>query len=126
MSTAAVPTIRVLIVEDEYFIATDLAHVLTEAGFAVVGQVRDGVQARRLLDDGAIDVAIINLDVDGRPVFGLAEELAARDIPYVFVTGYDAQVVPATLAAAPLLTKPCDGDRIGALLRRIARGNRTA
>ena len=55
---------RILIVEDEYFIAADLKRALAEAGAIVVGPAGTLASAQALVDDD-IDLALLDVNLDG-------------------------------------------------------------
>lgn len=100
---------RVLVAEDEYFIARDIARALHALGAEVVGPVpaRDEVQA--LLATGErLDAAILDLNLNDEMVFPVMEALTARGIPVVFATGYDQTAVPVQYRDIPRWEKPFD------------------
>lgn len=106
---------RVLVVEDEYFIASDLARALGKAGAIAVGPVSDVREGLALVDDD-IDAAILDVNLIGARSFPLADALAARQVPFLFVTGYDDWALPDEYRAAPRMAKPF---RVGAVIDRI-------
>ena len=99
---------RVLVVEDEYFIADDLRIALEWFGAEVAGPVGRLAQAVALLDtDPSIHLAVLDIDLHGQQAYGLAETLRERGVPFVFATGYGAEAIPAAYAAVPRWEKPC-------------------
>lgn len=99
---------RVLIVEDEYFIADDLAQAMEQHGVEVLGPVGDVAEALAIIARERIDRAVLDINLHGEMVFEVARELRARGIPFVFATGYAANVVPHGLADVPRWEKPFD------------------
>ena len=98
---------RVLVVEDEYFIADDLRSALERCGAEVAGPVGCPGEATALLDgDAPIHLAVLDIDLHGEPAYGLAETLRERGVPFVFATGYGADFIPAAYAAVPRWEKP--------------------
>jgi len=102
---------RILVVEDEYLLAEDLAETLAGLGVCVLGPVGALDEALELLDtllttDGGLDGAVLDVNLRGQMVFPLADALAARRVPYVFATGYGPEVLPERYRSAPLLQKP--------------------
>jgi CheY-like chemotaxis protein len=102
---------RILVVEDEYLLAEDLAETLAGLGVHVLGPVGALDEALELLEallttDGGIDGAVLDVNLRGQLVFPLADALIARQVPYVFATGYGPEVLPERYRAAPLLQKP--------------------
>lgn len=98
---------HVLVVEDKYFIADDLRAALVARGAQVVGPVGRPEDAIALLDTSPrIDIAVLNVDLHGEPVFGLAETLQAGGVPFVFATGYGAETIPVAYRDVPRWEKP--------------------
>lgn len=115
---AAAEPYRVLIVEDEYFIADEVAIALRRDGFDAVGPVAETAAALAALDAGNVDFAVVDINLEGTASFAVASELRARNIPFLFLTGYDASIVPAELNDVPLLRKPYDGHMVVAEVKR--------
>lgn len=99
---------RVLVVEDEYFIADELAENLRNLGADVVGPVANRTDALVCLRQGGLDLAIIDLNLSGEPSFVIADALAERGIPFVFATGYDEEAIPEQYRHVPRWEKPFD------------------
>lgn len=100
---------RVLVVEDEFFIADDMRSALTEAGAEVVGPVATCGEALDLVgSDGAITFAVLDINLGGESSFHVADVLLARGVPFVFATGYEANAVPDRFAAVRRWEKPFD------------------
>lgn len=100
---------RVLVVEDEYFIADDLARLLEQQGAEVVGPFSDVSEALALLKlDEPIDAAVLDINLHGEMIFPVAETLRSRDIPFVFATGYASESLPAAFSDVPRVEKPFD------------------
>jgi CheY-like chemotaxis protein len=97
---------RVLIVEDEIVVALFLEDILAEFGYEVAGvasRLEEGL-ARAEAPDFAM--AILDVHLNGRDVFPLADRLAERRLPFVFATGYGARGIPERHAGRPVLQKP--------------------
>lgn len=104
-------TRRVLIAEDELLIAIDLAEAFEREGARVIGPVSSVERALSLIEhEGAIDFGILDLDLGGELVFPLADELAHRNIPFMFTTGYDAGAIPPRFEDVVRLEKPATGE----------------
>lgn len=99
---------RVLIVEDEYFIADELACDLTAAGIEVTGVTKGAQGARDALGTGEVDVVLLDINLSGETSFGLANELRDRGTPFVFITGYDREMLPPQFRDEFVLGKPYD------------------
>ncbi len=98
---------RILIVEDEYFIAADLKRALAEAGVIVVGPAGTLASAQALVDDD-IDLALLDVNLDGEHSYPLANRLHERAVPFAFLTGYDQWALPPAYRDVPRLDKPFD------------------
>lgn len=104
---------RVLVVEDEYLLAEELRLELEDAGAEVVGpfgtieEAADAIGAERSLDGAVLDV-----NLHGKMIFDVADMLAARHVPFVFATGYDASMIPARFEATTRCEKPIDVRRL--------------
>jgi CheY-like chemotaxis protein len=109
---------RLLVVEDDYLVAMDLADELTDHGAEVVGPAGSVEEALALVAaDSAIDGAVLDINLRDEKVYPVAEALRSRGIPFVFTTGYDAWLVPEAYAAVRRLAKPVD---IRALVQSIS------
>jgi len=85
---------RVLIVEDEYFLAHDLAAVLKAHGAQVFGPIGELSEAIEAVDRDGFDVAILDINLRDHATYRLADELLRQHIPFLFATGYSAEVIP--------------------------------
>jgi ActR/RegA family two-component response regulator len=109
--------IRILIVEDEYVIATELAGQFEEAGAEVLGPVPSIKGALGYVQrPGVVQGAILDLHIRDGLVFPVADELGRRNIPYVFYTAYSREVIPVRHRAAERLLKPADWKSIARAL----------
>ena len=112
-------TKRILIVEDEYFIASDLSRALIAAGAEVVGPVGDLTAGLHLAGTEDIDAAILDVNLDGTMSYPIADRLAQTQVPHLFLTGYDGWSLPATYRDIPCLAKPFPMCRLLALGVRL-------
>jgi len=98
---------RLLVVEDDYLVAMDLAEELAGHGAEVLGPAGSVEEALALVAaESRIDAAVLDINLRNEKVYPVAEALRARNVPFVFTTGYDAWVVPETFAAVRRLEKP--------------------
>jgi DNA-binding response OmpR family regulator len=114
---------RILVVEDEYFLADDIGRALQALDASVVGPVGDLTDGMAMLnDDNIIDGAVLDINVRDEKIFPLARELKARNVPFVFTTGYDSNVLEAEFQRVPRWTKPVDVSAVAfGLAQLIAR-----
>lgn len=110
---------RLLIVEDEYFIASDLKRALEAQGLAVVGPVGRVADALALIERERIDVAMLDVNLGNAMCFPVAERLRACGVPFLFLTGYDGWTLPESFRDVPLLVKPFDGAVVAAAVRNL-------
>ncbi|MCB8820902.1 response regulator [Microvirga rosea] len=97
---------RVLLVEDEYYIADDLCQALEQCGAIVVGPVPSLDKALALAESERLTCAVLDMDLRGESGLGVAEILRRRNVPFIYSTGYSRAVVPETLKGAAHLEKP--------------------
>jgi CheY-like chemotaxis protein len=100
----------VLVVEDNYLIAEHVCGVLENAGCTVLGPVARVGRGLELARAAAgVDGAVLDINLDGQLCFPVSEALAARAIPFIFMTGYDDRtIIPSEFRSAPVLAKPID------------------
>jgi DNA-binding response OmpR family regulator len=96
----------VLVVEDQYFLAGDIARALAAVGAEVVGPVPNLDRGLALSRSQDLDAAVLDINLRGEDVYRLAEELMRKDVPIVFTTGVDSTVLPAAFVQVPRLEKP--------------------
>jgi len=99
---------RILIAEDEWFLANDLQTVLNSVGADVVALVGDLDDAQAQVTCGGFDIGIIDINLRERHAFGLADELRRQGRPFIFFTGYGAEIIPARFADVARIEKPFD------------------
>ena len=111
---------RVLVVEDEYFIADDLTRALQKLDAEVIGPVPTAGKAIALLSSGErIDAAVLDINLRGEAVFPVADALASQRIPFVFATGYDQSAIPSAFQNVPRWEKPFNPQDLALALRAI-------
>lgn len=110
---------RVLVVEDDFYLATDTARALQGAGADVLGPCASEEDARAELDEQRPDVAVVDINLGSGPSFKLAEALKDRGIPFVFTTGYDAEVIPVEFEGVERLGKPLQLRQIVAAVAKL-------
>ncbi|MGI4977373.1 MAG: response regulator [Janthinobacterium lividum] len=118
----ALQGLRILVVEDEYLIAQEIAEVLADAGAETLGPVPSVGEALRMVEaEERIDCALLDVNVGSEPVWPAVDVLLARGVPVVLATGYDARAVPRAYAHLPRCGKPASGqDLTRALAQALA------
>jgi DNA-binding response OmpR family regulator len=97
---------RILVVEDEQLIALALEGVLSDIGFDVIDSVTQVSAALDVIARERIDGAILDVNLGSHRVDPVADVLAARACPFLFMTGYDISELPAGHAGCAVLQKP--------------------
>lgn len=117
--------LRVLLVEDEIMVALLLEEMLAELGHTVVGPVARLERALEMTQREPFDVAILDVNINGSEVYPVAEALAARDIPFAFVTGYGGKGLRTSYCDRPTLQKPFRRRDLGELFAELSRSRQT-
>lgn len=101
-------TARVLVVEDEYFIADDCAKILIDLGCQVAGPFGRLEDAEQFLDQasGEIGGALLDVNLQGSSVYPLLDRLLWLNIPVALYTGYSPEYLPERFRNLPVFTKP--------------------
>jgi len=97
-------TMRILIVEDDYLVADQLAREILELGEVVVGPYANLEEGAMNFDD--VDAAILDVRLGDGTSFHIADSLQALQIPFLFYTGYDPQLVPSRFCPTDVYNKP--------------------
>ena len=98
--------LSILIVEDEYFIAMEVANAIKCCGGWVIGPVADLEKARDLAQRENVDGVILDLMLKGETSLPFADELMRRGTPVILATGYAQSHIPERYSQLPQLTKP--------------------
>lgn len=107
---------RVLVVEDEPMIALEIASVLSQAGYAVLGPASSVRHALALLEESACDAAILDINLGSETSERIADKLVAMMTPFVVVSGYSKEQHPRAFAGCFVMPKPLKASElIGAL-----------
>jgi CheY-like chemotaxis protein len=107
---------RVLVIEDEVIVGMLLEDMLDELGCEVAAistHIEEALQLARTLD---IDLAILDINLRGKPSFPVADVLSSRGVPFMFATGYGAQILKPPYSGTPILQKPFQLDDLQRML----------
>ncbi|MCA1544661.1 response regulator [Bradyrhizobium sp. NBAIM32] len=108
---------RIFVVEDEYFLADDIGKTFRALGAEIAGPVGDLEDALKILHDGSVlDAAVLDVNIRSEMIFPIARELRARNVPFLFTTGYDKITLSPEFQDVPLLEKPID---LAAMARKV-------
>ncbi|QRG08569.1 response regulator [Xanthobacter dioxanivorans] len=115
--------LRVLVVEDEFLVALGLEDNLRSLGYSVVGPISSLRAALEAAAHERVDAAILDVNLNGEPVYPAAAILAGRGIPFIFCSGYTGAVrVPREFADAPRVGKPYTSQVIADALADLLSG----
>jgi DNA-binding response OmpR family regulator len=104
--TDALEGVRVLVVEDEYFVAILIEEILESAGCIVMGPIPRLPEALDAIDHEDFDAAVLDVNLAGERINPVADALTERNVPFLFVTGYGANALPGEYAQRPHICKP--------------------
>ncbi len=97
---------RVLVVEDEALIAMEIAQVLRNAHFEVLGPARAVAQALSLIEENGCDAAVLDINLSHETSEPVARKLMANGTRFVTLSGYARTQHPAIFDEVPALSKP--------------------
>jgi DNA-binding response OmpR family regulator len=120
--TASLAGKRILVVEDEYYIAADLRQLLLDAGAEVVGPVSNVPAGLHMVDSQDLDAAVLDINLDGTMSFPIADRLQQAGVPHAFMTGYDGWALPEAHRATTHLAKPFTLSSVIACVRSLFDG----
>ncbi len=100
--------LNVLLVEDEWLIAMDLAMVIEEQGHVVVGPAQNVRTAMELIKVSRIDAAFLDINLGSEMSFPIAQALDDKGVPVTFVSAYARKNLREEFCAFDLLPKPVD------------------
>ena len=109
---------RALVVEDEVLVGMLIEEMLRELGYEVAGLSTHLDQAVTLARTGQFDVALLDINLNGRQSFPVADALRARSLPFLFATGYGSRIVPEPYRDVPILQKPFSLEELKGALQR--------
>jgi CheY-like chemotaxis protein len=112
MDESSHATPRVLVVEDEYLIRMLLEDMLADIGYDLAAGVGTIAEASELATSGDFHAAILDVNLDGKEIYPVADILAERGVPFVFVTGYGERSLPEPYRDRPALQKPFQAEQL--------------
>ena len=112
----------VLLVEDEVMIRMMVADMLEEIGYSIAGEAGDIDEAIRLVQVTDFDIAILDVNVNGKVISPVAEAVQLRGLPFVFATGYGAQGLPEKFRDRPTIQKPFQIETLARTIETVLKG----
>jgi PAS domain S-box-containing protein len=111
---------RVLLVEDEALVAMMIQDWLTEAGHSVIGPISRASEALQAATEADYDAAILDINLGDGMAYPVADIVAKRGVPFVFVTGYEADTIDDRFTHVPILQKPIERQMLQGLFLSTA------
>jgi CheY-like chemotaxis protein len=106
MTTTRPPGGSVFLVEDEVMIRMMVADMLEELGYRIAAESGEIGEAIKLAHSTEFDIAILDVNVNGKVISPVAEVIQARNRPFIFATGYGSSGLPEEYRGRPALQKP--------------------
>ncbi|HTV79764.1 MAG TPA: hypothetical protein VMF03_16035 [Steroidobacteraceae bacterium] len=119
LERSALSGMSVLVVEDEYYVATEMAEQIERVGGSVIGPFATSDEAFAELTHSAPDCALLDINTGSGPSFELADALLAQGVPFAFLTGYDGGSVPQRFSAVERVQKPAQSRTVIAALSKL-------
>jgi CheY-like chemotaxis protein len=116
---AAMAGRRILVVEDEFLIALDIAGALEQGGLQVIGPLASVRDALSALEREHVDGALLDANLGGEQVGKVADALFARRVPFAFVSGYGREQLPPQHRSVPLIGKPFTSEALLGMVARV-------
>ena len=110
---------RVLVVEDEVMVSWLLEDMLVDLGYEIVGPAARVNQALAMVEAEAIDLAVLDVNLNGEKSYPVADALTARGVPFAFSTGYNKEGLPVCYRDFLMLQKPYDMAALAAVLSKL-------
>ena len=108
---------RILILEDNWLLAADMADRLERAGHQVVGPFHDADSAQSNLD--GIDAAIVDFSLRHGTSAALIGLMTERAIPFAIVSGHQVDLIQKAVSAPIVLSKPLDTRKLVRTLKML-------
>jgi CheY-like chemotaxis protein len=102
----------ILLIEDETLIRMMLAGMVEELGHRVVGEAGSIREACLMAETAEYDLAMLDVNLGGHNVGPVAEIIARRGFPILFVTGYALAALPNGFGNRPMIQKPFALDKL--------------
>ncbi|CCE02396.1 response regulator [Bradyrhizobium sp. STM 3809] len=122
MTAPRPPRGSVFLVEDEVMIRMMVADMLEELGYTVAAEAGEIGEAMKLAESTYFDVAILDVNVNGKVISPVADLIKARSRPFIFATGYGSSGLPEEYRDRPALQKPFQLETLGRALEYALRG----
>jgi len=118
MAGARLSAKKILIVEDSYLIAESMSQTIADVGFATVGPVDTADRAMREIEHDVPDGVLLDVSLRDGSTVAVAKVLRQLRVPFVVVSAYAHDTLPAELRHAPYLAKTMSETELIETIRR--------
>jgi CheY-like chemotaxis protein len=122
MTVRRPPGGSVFLVEDEVMIRMMVADMLEELGYSVAAEAGEIHEAMKLAQSTEFDLAILDVNVNGKVISPVAELIEARNRPFIFATGYGSSGLPEEYRDRPALQKPFQLETLARMIETALKG----
>jgi CheY-like chemotaxis protein len=109
---------RALVVEDEVLVGMLIEEMLQELGYELAALATHLDEALSLARTASFDFALLDINLNGKESFPVADAIRARGLPFLFATGYGSRILDAPYVDAPILQKPFSLEALRQTLER--------
>lgn len=122
MTASRPPRGSVFLVEDETMIRMMVAEMLVDLGYSIAGETGDVDEALHLVETVDFDIALLDVNVNGKVITPVARAIVARKRPFIFATGYGTQGMPEEFRDRPALQKPFQMETLARMIETALKG----
>lgn len=116
--------LRVLLVEDDGLVAMSVEGMLSDLGCTVAAQASSLPEAMERAAAGGFEVALLDVSLNGKQVFPVAEFLSDQGVPFAFASGYGRAGLPEAFRTRPVVPKPFQLEELSAALTAALLGSK--
>jgi CheY-like chemotaxis protein len=109
---------RALVVEDEVLVGMLIEEMLQELGYELVALATHLDEALSLARTASFDFAVLDINLNGKQSFPVADVIRARGLPFLFATGYGSRILDTPYTDVPILQKPFSLEELRRTLER--------
>src|SRR5580698_2607274 len=109
----------IFLVEDEVMIRMMVADMLEELGYSIAAESGEIGDALKLAQSVEFDLAILDVNVNGKVISPVADLITARNRPFIFATGYGSSGLPAEYRDRPALQKPFQIETLARMIDNV-------
>ena len=100
-------SLNILVVEDTFLIGVQLKKDLESLGHRVIGPAASVQKAHDLIEREQVEAAVLDINLGHEDSYPIAGTLHGRDIPFLFITGYNELTINGSeFEGRTLLRKP--------------------